>query len=300
MKEFKDKIAFITGGASGAGFGQAQVFGHAGCRIVIADVRQEALDDATSRLRAEGIDAHSIRLDISDRAAYAVAADEVEAIYGAPPQLLFNTAGVNSFGPIEAATYEDFDWILGVNLHGVINGMQTFVPRMIASGREGHIVTTGSVAGFEGSPTAAIYSATKAAVFNLMESYALALPKHGVGVSVLCPASIRSNIAHAQKTRPEHLASNSGFRSDEEFIALQHQLYSSGMDPVVLAGHVKKAIEDDELYVLPYPETKGGLRSHFDLILDAFPDLDSDREGAEQRAKAFADYRAEAARSARR
>ncbi|MCG2624765.1 SDR family NAD(P)-dependent oxidoreductase [Arthrobacter sp. I2-34] len=298
METFKDKVAFITGGASGAGFGQAQVFGQAGCRIVIADIRQDALDEALAKLRAEGIESHAIRLDISDRQAYAAAADEVESVFGGPPQLLFNTAGVNSFGPLEKATYEDFDWIFGVNLHGVVNGIQTFLPRMIDSGRDGHIVTTASMAGFEGSPTAAIYSATKAAVINLMESYALTLPKYGIGVSVLCPASIRSNIADAQQTRPAHLAANSGFRSDEAFIELQRRLYSGGMDPVVLAGHVKQAVENEELYILPFPETKDGVRAHFDTILDAFADPDSDREGAEQRARAFAAYRAEAARTA--
>lgn len=297
MKDFKGKVAFITGGASGAGFGQAQVFGQAGCRIAIADIRQDALDDAMDRLHREGIEAHAIRLDISDREAYAAAADEVETVFGGPPQLLFNTAGVNSFGPLENATYEDFDWIFGVNLYGVINGIQTFLPRMIASGRDGHIVTTSSMAGFEGSPTAAVYAATKAAVLNLMESYALALPKYGIGASVLCPASIRSNIAHAQQTRPEHLAKNSGFRSDAEFIELQDQLYSGGMDPVVLAQHVKHAIENDELYILPYPETKEGIREHFNTILDSFAHLDSDREGAEQRARAFEEYRVKAAQT---
>lgn len=298
MIDFTGKIAFITGGASGAGFGQAQVFGEAGCRIVIADIRRDALDEAVTTLAGMGIEAHGIQLDISDRAAYAAAADEVEAVFGSPPQLLFNTAGVNSFGPLEKATYEDFDWIFGVNLHGVINGIQTFLPRMIATGRDGHIVTTASMAGFEGSPTAAIYSATKAAVINLMESYALALPKYGIGASVLCPASIRSNIADAQQTRPANLAKNSGFRSDEEFIELQRLLYSGGMDPVVLAQHVKKAIEANELYILPYPETKDGVRAHFETILDAFTDPDSDPEGAERRARAFEEYRIKAARTA--
>lgn len=298
MIDFKGTVAFITGGASGAGFGQAQVFGEAGCRIVIADIRRDALDEAVAELAGRGIEAHGIRLDISNRAAYAEAADEVEAVFGGPPQLLFNTAGVNSFGPLEKATYEDFDWIFGVNLHGVINGIQTFLPRMIATGRAGHIVTTASMAGFEGSPTAGIYSATKAAVINLMESYALTLPKYGIGASVLCPASIRSNIADAQQTRPAHLAKNSGFRSDEEFIELQRQLYSGGMDPVVLAQHVKKAIENNDLYILPYPETKEGIQAHFDRILEAFADLDSDREGADRRARAFDEYRLMAARTA--
>lgn len=298
MIEFRDKVAFITGGASGAGFGQAQVFGAAGCRIVIVDVRQDALDSALARLLETGIEAHAIRLDITDRAAYADAADEVESVFGGPPQLLFNTAGVNSFGPLENATYEDFDWILGVNLQGVINGIQTFLPRMIASGRDGHIVTTSSMGGFEGSATAAIYCATKAAVINLMESYAITLPKYGIGASVLCPASIRSNIADSQQTRPAHLATNSGFRSDEAFIELQRRLYNGGMDPVELAEHVQRGIENNDLYILPFPETKEGVRAHFEKILDAFAAPDSDPEGARRRARAFEEYRAEAAKTA--
>lgn len=298
MIEFKDKVAFITGGASGAGFGQAQVFGAAGCRIVIADVRQDALDAALAQLQEAGIDTHAIRLDITDRKAYADAAEEVEAVFGGPPQLLFNTAGVNSFGPLEKATYEDFDWIFGVNLQGVINGIQTFLPRMIASGRDGHIVTTSSMGGFVGSESASIYSAAKAALINLMESYAMTLPKFGIGASVLCPASIRSNIADAQETRPARFAANSGFRTDEEFIELTRRLYSGGMDPVELAEHVKRGIENNDVYILPYPETKEGLRAHFEKILDAFTDPGNDAEGAQQRARAFEEYCAEAARTA--
>ena len=295
MKEFKGKIAFITGGASGAGFGQAKLFGELGCRIVIADVRKEALDEATKKLQAEGIETHGIVLDISDRDAYTRAADEVESVFGGPPQLLFNTAGVNSFGPLERSTYEDFDWIMGVNLHGVINGMQTFVPRMIASGQDGHIVTTSSMACFGGNASSSIYSMTKAAVFNLMESYAQSLPQYGIGVSVLCPASIRTNIADAQETRPEHLSKNSGFRSDAAFIELQRELYSNGMSPRELAKHVKKAIEENQLYVLPFPETKTGVEAYFSKILDSFSSLDNDRSAAEQRALDFAEYRRKAA-----
>ncbi|TXI10172.1 MAG: SDR family NAD(P)-dependent oxidoreductase, partial [Novosphingobium sp.] len=151
MQDFNDQIAFITGGASGAGLGQAQVFGRTGAKVVIADIRAEAIDQALAALRAEGITAHGLVLDIMDRAAYARAADEVEAVFGAAPTLLFNTAGVNSFGPVENTSYDDFDWIIGVNLGGVINGMVTFVPRMIKSGRPGHIVTTSSLGGLMGS-----------------------------------------------------------------------------------------------------------------------------------------------------
>src|SRR6185312_5163353 len=164
MKDFQGKVAFITGGASGLGLGLAKVFSEAGCKVVIADIRQAAIDEALAWFRAKNAPAHGILLDITDRAAYAAAADEVERVYGSPPQLLFNNAGVNTFGPTEKSTYEDWDWVIGVDFWGVVNGMQTFVPRMIASGQPGHIVNTSSMGGFEGSTAAALYCAAKAAV----------------------------------------------------------------------------------------------------------------------------------------
>ncbi len=125
MKDFQGQLAFITGGASGAGLGQAKVFGRAGASVVIADIREEAVDQALAELRTESITAYGIVLDITDRAAYAAAADEVERVFGHPPTILSNTAGSEaSFGPIENTTFDDFDWIIGVNLGGVINGLR--------------------------------------------------------------------------------------------------------------------------------------------------------------------------------
>src|SRR3989304_193942 len=118
MRDFNGKIAFITGGASGAGLGQAKVFAEAGCRVVIADVRQDHLDEARAYFRDRKIKVHAIKLDITDRKAYAAAADEVEKVFGSPPQLLINTAGVNTFGPAEASTFEDYDWVMGGCLGG--------------------------------------------------------------------------------------------------------------------------------------------------------------------------------------
>jgi len=286
MKDFQNKVLFVTGGASGAGLGQARVFAEAGCRIVLADLRPEALDTAVRSFDGGTGRVHAIPLDVTDRQAYARAADEVERLFGHPPDLVFNTAGVNTFGPIENSTYEDFDWLLGVNLGGVVNGMQTFVPRMIAAGRGGHIVTTSSVGGFEGNQAAGIYSAAKAAVINLMESYRMSLEKYGIGVSVLCPANIRSNIAEATKTRPEHLA-KTGYVVNDEVIRSLHGIYSHGMDPMELARHVKRGIEENQLYIIPYPEVKEGLEKHFKAILDAVLPLDQDPEGARKRTLAL-------------
>lgn len=289
MAEYSGKVAFITGGASGAGFGQAVVFAEAGCKIVIADVRREALDEALAKLRAQGAEAHAIQLDVADRAAYARAADEVEKVFGKPPELLFNTAGVNIFGPVESSTYEDFDWVMGVNLGGVVNGMVTFVPRMIAAGRGGYILTTASIGGFSGSAVAAIYSAAKAAVISLMESYRLSLAKHNISVSVLCPANIRSNIAEAIKTRPAHLA-NTGYVVNDQVIRSLHSIHAHGLDPVVLARRTKEAMEAGQLYIIPYPEQKEPLVAHFKQIVDSVLPMEADPEGARKRTEALQNW----------
>jgi len=295
MKDFAGQLAFITGGASGAGLGQARVLGRAGAKICIADVRTGAIESALADLRAEGIEAHGITLDIMDRAAYARAADEVEAVFGMAPTILSNTAGVNSFGPIEKTTYDDFDWIIGVNLNGVINGMVTFVPRMIASGRPGHIVTVSSLGGFMGSAIAGPYSAAKAATVNLMESYRQGLAQYGIGVSVCTPANIKSNIAEASKLRPAQYGS-SGYVENAESIASLQSIHQHGMEPEQLAEAIKRGIEENALYIIPYPETREALQAHFDAIVQSVPPLESDPEGARIRTEALQAWAAERGR----
>lgn len=289
MKDFQGKVAFITGGASGAGFGQAKLFSDAGCKVVIADIRQDHLDEALAWFKERGRPAHGIKLDITDREAYKRAADEVEQVFGEPPQLLFNTAGVNTFGPMEASTYEDFDWVVGVNFGGVVNGMVTFVPRMIKAGKGGHIVTTSSVGGFQGSQGAGIYCAAKAAVINLMESYRLALAPHNIGVSVLCPANIKSNIAEATLTRPAHLA-KTGYVVNDDTIKSLESIHIHGMDPLDLARFTKDGIEANQLYIIPYPEVKEGLVTHFKEITDSVLPVEADPEGAKQRVEALQNW----------
>ncbi len=261
MKDFKDKIAFITGGGSGAGLGQAIVFGEAGCKVVIADVRQDHLDEAMALLKKKNITAHAIKLDITDRPAYIKAADEVEEVFGGPPHLLFNTAGVNAFGPAEASTFHDYDWVIGVCLGGVVNGMVIFVPRMIKAGRKGHIVSVSSMSGFMAAPTVAPYGAAKAAVINLMEAYFKALKPYGIGVTCLCPAGIKTNIAEASYTRPEHLAST-GYNINDKTIEFMRHHYSFGIEPVELARRLKKAIEDGIFLLIPLPEPEKIMRQY--------------------------------------
>lgn len=275
MKDFKGKVAFITGGASGLGLGLAKVFEEAGCKVMIADVRQDHIDQAMQYFNDKGAaDVRAVTLDVTDRKAFAEAADRVEEIFGKTPELLFNNAGVNSFGRVEATTYEDWDWLLGVNLYGVINGMQTFVRRMIKAGKPAHITTTASFGGFMGNPLVAPYSAAKAAVINIMESYRPSLEPYGIGVSVCCPGLIKTNIYDSALHRPEHLR-NTGYLVDELTTESLKQAHEAGMDPVDLARYMKAGIEENKLYIIPYPDMPGTtkrLENHYKEILSAIPD----------------------------
>jgi NAD(P)-dependent dehydrogenase (short-subunit alcohol dehydrogenase family) len=251
MKNYSGKIAFITGGASGAGLGQAKLFGGLGAKITIVDIRQEAIDKAVAELKSLGIDAIGIQMDLTNREQYIAAADKAEKHWGGPPHLLFNTAGVNSFGPAEASTFEDFDWILGVNLGGVINGLVIFVPRMIKAyggsngvpREEAHICIVASMGGFDGYSTDAPYSVSKAGVINLGISYYEALKPYGIGVTVQCPMNIKSNIGEAIKTRPAHLQ-NTGYYTSEGTMNMLKSIHATGMDPVHLAETMKYSMEN--------------------------------------------------------
>ena len=286
--DFAGRSAFITGGASGAGLGQAKVFGRAGCKVCIADIRGDAVAQALDELRREGIECHGVVLDITDRAAFVRAADEAEQALG-PVTMLFGTAGVSIFGPLEKATYADYDWIFDVNFGGVVNLMQTFVPRMIAHGRGGHIVNTASLGAFFANSGSGIYSASKFAVHGITMAMRDALKDQRIGVSVLCPANIKSNIAESVNTRPAKYAA-SGYAVDAREIAALHEIYSHGMEPEELAGHVKTAIEENRFYVIPYPEARGMLEANFKQVLDALPPPESDLEGQAERHKAMMAY----------
>jgi NAD(P)-dependent dehydrogenase (short-subunit alcohol dehydrogenase family) len=285
MQNFSGKVAFITGGASGVGLGQAKVFAKAGAKVVLADIRPAALDEALGHFRALKVPAHAIPLDVTDRAAFARAADEAERVFG-PVQLLFNTAGVSMFGPLEKSTYEDYDWMMGVNFGGVVNGIQTFVPRMIAYGRGGYVVNTASIAGLVAAGPSGIYSASKFAVVGLSQALRQSLDQYDIGVSVVCPGNVNTNIAEACSTRPEHLA-NSGYHLDDAIVDAFRQIHSAGMDPETLAEHVREAMTRNQLYVIPYPEMRKRLADHFESVLSVFPPPESDPVGVAKRRAAM-------------
>jgi NAD(P)-dependent dehydrogenase (short-subunit alcohol dehydrogenase family) len=272
MKDFADKVGFITGGASGLGLGLAKVFTEAGSRIVIADILQERLDEAMEYFENKEAVVHPIKLDITDREAYARAADEVEEVFGCPPQLLFNNAGVNTFGPAEATTYDDWDWVLGVNLQGVINGITTFLPRMIRAGKGGLLYFTSSAAGFMGGSTTMPYNTAKAAVVSMAEGYRQALEKYGIQVAVCCPGGIKSNIGESIYLRPPHLK-NTGYVENDRVVNALNKVYEGvGQDPIDLARHIKQRIEEGVFYILTQ-DMRGMFEARHEELIDSIPEL---------------------------
>jgi NADP-dependent 3-hydroxy acid dehydrogenase YdfG len=273
MKNVEGKVAFITGGASGAGFGMAQVFLKAGMKVVIADVRQDNLNRAMSYFGSNP-NVEAMQLDVTDREAFAKAADKAEQVFG-KVHILCNNAGVNLFVPIEECTYNDLDWIMGVNFGGVVNGIVTFVPRIRRHGEGGHIVNTASMAAYLPAPIAGIYTASKFAVRGLSEALRLSLFQYNIGVSVFCPGLINSSIYESEKIRPKNLASPEISAKNQIFMDKLPEVHKFGMTPEEVGEKVLAGICRNDLYIFSHPEFKEELKEIFDETLAALPEEDA-------------------------
>jgi NAD(P)-dependent dehydrogenase (short-subunit alcohol dehydrogenase family) len=268
MKDVTGKTAFITGGASGIGLGMARVFAKAGMNVVIADLRQDHLDAALAGFDRSHV--HGIRLDVTDRAAMAAAADETERVFG-KLHVLVNNAGVGSEGPLRKATFNDWDFALGVNLGGVVNGIQILLPRIRAHGEGGHLVNTASLAALVTMPAhLAIYVTAKAGVLALSEAIRGELMDENIGVTVLCPGPVKSNIHQAAQNRPERFRTNTGFTESEAQLG-RRQVSALWMEPEEVGEMVLKAIREDELYVITHGEWREAARARFEAMLLAMP-----------------------------
>jgi len=276
MKNVKGKTAFITGGASGAGFGMARVFLENGMKVVIADIRRDSLDRAIAQLERNP-DVHAVELDVADRQAFARAADEAERRFG-KVHLVCNNAGINLFVPIEECTYNDWDWVMGVNFGGVVNGIQTFIPRMLKHGEGGHIVNTASMAAFLPAPTAGIYSAAKFAVRGLSEALRLSLYKHNIGVSVFCPGLIDSTIYESEKIRPADLSSPENTAKSQQTMDRLPEIHKFGMDPVEVGKKVFAGIQENRMYIFSHPEFKDELKDWFNIVVESLPEEEAPKQ----------------------
>lgn len=297
MINFAGRTAFVTGGANGVGIGLVRALLAEGCRVAIADIREDHIDRALASL--ENQEVMGVKVNVADRADMARAADEVEARFG-PVTLLFNNAGVNLFQPIEESSYSDWDWLMGVNLHGPINGVMTFVPRMIAHGAGGYVVNTASMAGWLAAGSPGIYNTTKFAVRGLSESLRYSLAPKGIGVSCVCPGLVKSYIYASDDIRPAELMADAKpvDTANVERLAGMHQV---GMEPDVIAARILAGMRENQAYIFPMPDHKDELAEYFGEVLGDYRAYPEDPGYAERiRIEAFRRDAYKAARAAAR
>lgn len=280
MRELVGKVAFITGGGSGIGLGIARAFVEAGMAVVLADMRRDHLEEAMSVFRdAQCQDrVHCVELDVMDRDGFVAAADEAESSFGGV-HVLVNNAGMGIGGPAKLARYDDWDWGLGVLLGGVVNGLQTFLPRMLSHGEGGHIVNTSSMSGVLPVPRSLIYNTAKAAVVGLSETLRGELAEDGIGVSAFCPGPVQTNIRESGRNRPERFKRDSGFADQEQSLAARPNS-PLWMDPLECGERVLEGVRRNDLYIFTHPEFREGVRERMEAMLVSFPDEPTNLERA--------------------
>jgi NAD(P)-dependent dehydrogenase (short-subunit alcohol dehydrogenase family) len=256
MEELAGRTAVVTGGASGIGRALAAAFVREGMNVVIADVEEEPLQQAADELGALGV-----RTDVADADSVAALADATLERFGAV-HVLCNNAGVGGGGRIRDLTLNDWKWVIDVNLWGVVHGLHSFLPHLLANADGGHVVNTASVAGLLAGPGIGPYNAAKSGVVAISETLAAELAEDGsrVGVSVLCPGFVRTNIFTSQRNRPEDLrnpAKKAEARTANEEII--QAMLASAIEPAVVADTVLDAIRTDRFWILTHPEFVRGV-----------------------------------------
>lgn len=274
MEQLEGKVAVVTGAASGIGRALVDRFAAAGMKVVLADVEAEALAKAEAEVQSTGAEAMAVVTDVSARAGVDALAEAVTERFGGT-HVLCNNAGVSGgTGALWETTDRDWAWVMGVNLMGVVHGIQAFVPGMVARGEPGHIVNTSSVLGLA-TGAGSIYGVTKHAVTRLTEGlwYDLQAAGAPIGVSVLCPGMIATNIIGSGRNRPAALQNEAGAEAAtpevQQRMEFVQQLFANeGMPPAEVAEIVHEAILANRFYVLTHPEPeKETVRARFEAIL---------------------------------
>jgi NAD(P)-dependent dehydrogenase (short-subunit alcohol dehydrogenase family) len=269
--ELEDRVALVTGGVSGVGLGIASALLSVGMKVVVTYRSDRHVSDALEHLNSiPSARVHAVRLDVTDRKAFAAAADEAEGVFG-KVHVLCNNAGVILFGPADVATAEDWDWVMGVNFRGVVNGVMTLVPRMKAHGEGGHIVNVASMSAFVPTPRAALYCASKFAVRGFTECLRYNLAPFNIGVSLFCPGLVRTHLHESMAGRPANLA-NTGYPMSQEMLGNLGRVFAIGMDPQQAGEKAVAGIQRNGRYIFSHPEFKDELRQLSEEIIAAFPD----------------------------
>ena len=275
IQDFKGKTAVLTGAGSGFGLECARIGASLGMNLVLVDVQQDALDAAEAEIKATGVKVIARRVDVSSQAQMEALAADVQTTFGAP-HFVFNNAGVGSGGLIWENSVKDWEWVLGVNVWGVIHGVRLFTPMMLAAAKadpayRGHIVNTASMAGLLTPPNMGIYNVSKHAVVSLTETLYqdLKLVSDQVSASVLCPYFVPTGISQSHRNKPAELADEKATQSQLIGQAMSDKAVSSGkVTAAQVAQLVFDAITADRFYIYSHPKALGNVRARMENIVN--------------------------------
>ena len=278
ISDFKNKTAVLTGAGSGFGLECARIGAKLGMNLVLADVQQDALDRTVAEMQAAGAQMLAMRVDVSKAEQMQALADATFARFGAP-HFVFNNAGVGAGGLIWENSVQDWEWVLGVNVMGVVHGVRLFTPMMLAAAKadpayQGHIVNTASMAGLLNAPNMGIYNVSKHAVVSLSETLYqdLALVTDQIGASVLCPFFVPTGITQSHRNRPEALSTGGSKPTQSQLIgqAMSDKAVSSGkVTAAEVAQMVFNAIAANQFYIYSHPKAIGSVQTRMEDVLQA-------------------------------
>jgi NAD(P)-dependent dehydrogenase (short-subunit alcohol dehydrogenase family) len=274
-REWEGRVAFVTGAVTGIGLGVAQAFADAGMRLALSYRNEDDRARTAEWFSAKGHEAPLfLKLDVTDRERFAEVADEVVRHFG-EVHVLVNNAGVSVFGPTDEASYADYDWIMGVNFGGVVNGLVSFLPKLKQAGGRRHVVNVASMAAFLPGPQAGIYTASKFAVRGLTESLRYNLAPHGIGCSLCCPALTRTNAWTSALKRPEAFEGSGFPEVRKEQLEQFGTAFEEGMDPYEVGAKILAGMTEQRGLILTHPEHGPDFEEIHAAIMAALPQEDA-------------------------
>lgn len=283
MKDVEGKVAFITGGSSGIGLGIARAFADSGMKVVVGYRTQAHLDETLKQLDSALDRVHAIRVDVNDRVGMERAAAETVKVFG-KVHVLVNNAGVIARSPLSQTSYDEWDWLMGVNLNGVFNGVRAFLARIKEHGEGGQVITTSSVLGlFAMDGNAAAYCVSKFAVIGMMEALRAELAGTNIGVSAFCPGVVHSNLSDSNRNRPSDAVADAarfdGRTSSPGEVPSKSPIPT---DPFEVGKLVLRGMRHNDLYILTHPEFEPFVQRRHEALLASFP---SDQDPSEARVR---------------
>lgn len=270
MQEVQNRVAVVTGAASGIGLGTVRALAGAGVHVAMLDIEEQALKDSCAEFDSANVDVQSFVCDVSNRQQVREVADAVREHYGRV-DIVCNNAGVAAGGPIDETKEEDWDWVHGVNLEGVVNGMRAYVPIIKAGGEGGHVVNTASILGLWAGARMSIYASSKYAVVAMSEAAREDLAPFNIGVSALCPGMINTRILRSARNRPQSFTGQpGGLALDMDQSEMERMFATEGLDPDVVGEQVLNGIRKNKAFIFTHASLRAGIEARTARILECF------------------------------